>query len=685
MKRIVLQFITVLFLLALAGCHSEDITNEDSTPSNRKGFTLVAEIPGGEQTQTGARLSLTEETEKVALAWETGDKIFLAFLQGEGSATVAAGDTVSVTEVTNNGKTASFNFSLPGEINPGDAFTLHGVYGGEGLDTDNPVLTKLPSNAGEATSLNDERVSKNTMLYFQTAVPAGSRTVSAQFNHIGSLFKISVRNTGDTPLENITGARLVGQDANNTDWAYNHAGGGKFNLATGKFEEGHGTAGDRLSFAAPKGSIAPGETIALWAWYPPHPGKAWPELKLELLHGPENKLSVNSKPKRAEATLPGKVFNFYAAWDGSELKFTDNRFRDIDEFEIGRGINIASWLSAPKYTGAQRLAFFQERDVEMLAGLGFDHIRLCVDEAQLWNEDGTKIRTEGFNLLHDAIRWCSGHGMRVIVDLHTTRSHRFTNTENTLFTDPSEPAKFVKLWEDLSDELYTYPNSLVAYELLNEPVSADPENWNRVSAQAVNAIRAREADRTIIVGVCTSSFAVRYDKLTLPSTHRIMMTFHFYGPYLLTYYGHSSTTNGHRDIPLVYPSQTEQLIPEEHIHRLPANWQETGRRIYNKDRLKTSIMLGIDRAGALGVPVFVGEFGTWNVTPEPARSSWYRDVVDILDENGTPYTSWDYKGYGYSIVSESNRILYPGIVKILTGNHAFTGNNHLQDIAGEDW
>lgn len=249
--------------------------------------------------------------------------------------------------------------------------------------------------------------------------------------------------------------------------------------------------------------------------------------------------------------------------------------------------------------------------------------------------------------------------------MHVTRNHRFTLEENLLFTDASEPAKFVKLWEDLSDELSKYPNSLVAYELLNEPCSNDSENWNRVAALAINAIRAREVDRTIVVGVCTTNSTARYDVLKIPSNHKILMTFHFYGPFLLTYYGAQSTTGGRKDIPIQYPGQ---LVPNEWISALPNQWQSTGQKVYNKDVLLTSIKKGLDKAKQLSVPVFVGEFGTWNVTPEPARTNWYRDVVEIFNEQGNvPYTSFDYKGAGYSVVSESYEIRYPEIVRILTG------------------
>lgn len=352
------------------------------------------------------------------------------------------------------------------------------------------------------------------------------------------------------------------------------------------------------------------------------------------------------------------------AQDGTIAKYTTSNIKSLNKFEINKGVNIASWLSTPKYGGAQRVAFFTEEDVKLLSQLGFDHIRLCIDEMELWESNGTKIRMFGFDLLHNAIQWCSKYNMRVLVDMHITRNHRFTLTENVLFTNPDEPAKFVKLWEDLSDELKQYPNSLVAYELLNEPVSKDPKNWNRVAALAISAIRAKEADRTIVVGVCTTNSNAMYNELTLPQTHKILMTFHYYGPYLLTAYGLQSTTGGRTDIPIQYPGQ---LVPDQYIQELPEAWQSTGQRYYNRESLSQNLMKGITKAKQLNVPVFVGEFGTMKSTPEPSRTNWYRDVVDILNENKTPYTSFDYKGAGYSIVGEGQQILYPKLVNILTG------------------
>src|SRR5688500_20134476 len=76
-----------------------------------------------------------------------------------------------------------------------------------------------------------------------------------------------------------------------------------------------------------------------------------------------------------------------------------------NEFVFKRGTNISHWLSQSDARGIDRKNFFTEKDVKYLAGLGFDHIRIPVDEEQLWKEDGQQD-AEAFSLLKQALDWC---------------------------------------------------------------------------------------------------------------------------------------------------------------------------------------------------------------------------------------------------------------------------------------
>lgn len=57
-----------------------------------------------------------------------------------------------------------------------------------------------------------------------------------------------------------------------------------------------------------------------------------------------------------------------------------------DSFTVKRGTNISHWLSQSDRRGDARREFFTQDDVRYLAGLGFDHLRIPVDEEQLFDE-----------------------------------------------------------------------------------------------------------------------------------------------------------------------------------------------------------------------------------------------------------------------------------------------------------
>jgi endoglucanase len=124
-------------------------------------------------------------------------------------------------------------------------------------------------------------------------------------------------------------------------------------------------------------------------------------------------------------------------------------------FVIKRGTNLSHWLSqdfgwAPKYT------YINENDLKYIKSVGFDHVRIPIDEMEMWDKSGRPI-PEAFQWLHRCLEWSAKYDLRAIVDLHILRAHHF-NAENeggkiTLWTDPAAQANLVGLWEKLSREL----------------------------------------------------------------------------------------------------------------------------------------------------------------------------------------------------------------------------------------
>ncbi len=207
--------------------------------------------------------------------------------------------------------------------------------------------------------------------------------------------------------------------------------------------------------------------------------------------------------------------------------------RKPNEFTFKKGTNISHWLSQSNRRGEERKNFFTEKDVQYLAGLGFDHLRIPVDEEQLWKEDGQKD-AEAFSLLTDALDWCRKYKLDAVVDLHILRSHHFNEKEKPLWTKPEAQERFFQCWRDLSAALIKYPVADVAYELMNEPVADDPEDWNKLVEKAVSVIRMKEPARKIVIGSNRWQSPDTFDKLRIPAGDKnIILSFHMYEPFLL--------------------------------------------------------------------------------------------------------------------------------------------------------
>ena len=165
----------------------------------------------------------------------------------------------------------------------------------------------------------------------------------------------------------------------------------------------------------------------------------------------------------------------------------------VNNFRIKRGTNVSHWLSQSEERGEARKQHIQEDDFARLDSLGFDFVRLPIDEVQFWDEEGNKL-PEAWELLTNAIDWAQKHHLRTIVDLHIIRSHYFNavneggQAANTLFTSEKAQQDLINLWYQLSDVLKGYSCDSVAYEFMNEPVAEEHEQWNQLVAKVHKAL-----------------------------------------------------------------------------------------------------------------------------------------------------------------------------------------------------
>lgn len=338
-------------------------------------------------------------------------------------------------------------------------------------------------------------------------------------------------------------------------------------------------------------------------------------------------------------------------------------------FDLRRGTNISHWLSQSTRRGQERAAWFTEGDVQKIAGMGFDHIRLPFDEEQLWDEEGN-LESGALRLMNAALDWCQSAGLRCVLDLHILRSHHFISRDQpALFSDPAEGERFANLWRDVSSQMQGRPNDMVAYELLNEAVARDPEDWNRVAHVAYTALRELEPERTIVLGSNEWNSAHTYDRLRIPEDDaNLILTYHFYEPGLVTHYRAHWNPTGAYTGPISYPGR---LIPEgnESELRVLANRlvQERGLspeqveqryqqmvQPYDRGAMVAAIQEPLAARKRTGLQLYCGEFGCIEKCPQPIRLAWYSDIISVMKEFGIAWANWDYKG-GFGIITPDGR------------------------------
>jgi endoglucanase len=322
----------------------------------------------------------------------------------------------------------------------------------------------------------------------------------------------------------------------------------------------------------------------------------------------------------------------------------------VNNFRIKRGTNISHWLSQSEQRGEARRLHIQEDDFARLEELGFDFVRIPIDEVQFWDEEGNKL-PEAWDLLKNALDWSKKHNLRAIVDLHIIRSHYFNavnegdKAANTLFTSEKSQEDLINLWRQLSEFLKDRSNDWVAYEFMNEPVAPEHEQWNQLIAKVHKALRELEPQRTLVIGsnMWQGHQTIKYLKVP-EGDKNIILSFHYYNPMLLTHYGAwwsplCAAYKGKVNYPGV-------LVSKEDFDAAPAAIKEELKpyteEVWNIDKIREQFKDAIEAAKKYDLQLFCGEWGVYEPVDRELAYNWYRDMLTVFDEFDIAWTTWCY-------------------------------------------
>lgn len=323
-----------------------------------------------------------------------------------------------------------------------------------------------------------------------------------------------------------------------------------------------------------------------------------------------------------------------------------------ERFVIERGLNVSHWLSQTTIRGEERAAYMSAEDFSKIAEMGFDHVRIPIDEEHMWDEEG-KRNEDAFELLNKAINWAFDNKLRVIVDLHVLRSHHFNSDDIRLWTDPGAQEQFWGFWTELSAELIDYPIDKLAYELMNEAVADDPDDWNNLIAKGIEVVRVNEPERVIVVGSNQWQQVGTFKDLKVPENDpNLILSFHFYSPMIFTHYKAPWST-GLKEYTgeVIYPGFPIDTIqyekyPPEVVQKLRESNADWGTDLMESEFKKAKAI-----ADRYSLPLYCGEFGCYPSTSLELRSSYYKDIISVFDKLEISWTHWNYKN-DFPVVDE---------------------------------
>jgi endoglucanase len=164
----------------------------------------------------------------------------------------------------------------------------------------------------------------------------------------------------------------------------------------------------------------------------------------------------------------------------------------------------------------------------------------------------------------------------------------------------------------------------------------------------VEVIRELEPERTIVMGSNRWQSYTTVKDLRVPKNDpNILISFHYYDPFMLTHYKASWTHMRDIDVPVHYPGQ---LIADADMAAAGTH-ARAGRAVYNIDVIEGHFKQVVEIAKQHNLKLYCGEYGVINAAPHEDKIRWYKDLHTLFERHGIARANWDYKG-GFGIIRD---------------------------------
>ncbi len=189
------------------------------------------------------------------------------------------------------------------------------------------------------------------------------------------------------------------------------------------------------------------------------------------------------------------------------LRRQDTQFVNDDGVIILKGVNLGNWLHIEPYminapsniaqnyqtlydaivnvTGssthadaffnAWRASFIQKKDIDNIAAMGFNHVRVPFPYHLFYDSASNTYINDGFIYLDNVVYWCKLNNIYAILDLHHAPGGQIDSGLWSNYTSNKEITK--QIWKNIAQH-YATETAVGGYDILNEPlISLQSEQW----------------------------------------------------------------------------------------------------------------------------------------------------------------------------------------------------------------
>lgn len=273
-----------------------------------------------------------------------------------------------------------------------------------------------------------------------------------------------------------------------------------------------------------------------------------------------------------------------------------------------RGVNIIGY--DPLWRDPAK-ARFQTRHFKIIRDGGFDFVRVVLQSFRHMDADN-KLDPKWLATLDWVVKEATAAGLIVILDEHDF---------NLCSQDPDacEP-RLIAFWQQVGERYRNAPGT-VLFELLNEPHGPlDATRWNAMLAKLIPLVRAKDPNRTLVIGPTQWNNLGQLPTLVLPKDDRnIIVTFHSYDPFRFTHQG-APWVDGMKDVHGVPFTAADEAAIKAQYDQVAA-WSAANDR-----------------------PILMGEFGAYDKsgTPIEDRARYTATVRREAEAHGFSWAYWQF-------------------------------------------